>query len=436
MAHESRCLVFGITPNLAFALGSFLIGYMRHHEDWQGAVHVFHSGLSAVDIEKILSIYTNITFQYIDEAEIHNRFSVFSEDLSIFDRTISKYSALYFAKFEMLDLLKKYDKCIWLDVDMVVLGSFPEIWDFDEIAWRPVTKRTAEKHRDIRERYASLLEAHPIPRPNAGVVCVSRKLRDNYGIDASSIYDIFAEIVSNHRIVSGDEMSLLILATKHKLIFKELQYKYNCPAASGKASDRPCVVHSIGKAKFWNDGAVSAAFPYWREYYLEWLDIGGSEYTAEIDEDYVPLAPYKIVNNARVSKRRRASMGTIKDLIPDLICPDPFHEAETARLYLTGLPTWMILYVGLASIEAEYKEIRHVAMRLEISIPKNVDKLAIIETINSPILQSIGFRFIQDPSSNDVFELVNEKLSVKSIKSSLSKLKFFANIIAMHTGNS
>lgn len=435
MTHESRCLVFGITPNLAFALGSFLVGYMRHHGDWLGAVHVFHNGLSDKDIENFRNIYADITFQYIDETEIYNKFSDFSEDRSVFNKTISKYSALYFAKFEMLNLLEKYEKCIWFDVDMVVLESFPEIWDFDEVAWRPVTKRTAEKHRDIRERYASLLDAHPIPRPNAGVVCVSRALRDNHGINASSIYEIFAEIVFNHRIVSGDEMSLLILAAKYKLTFKELEYKYNCPAASGRASDRPCVVHSIGKAKFWNDGAVSAAFPYWREYYLEWLAMGGSEYNGETDEDYVPLAPHRIVNNARVSKRRRCAMGVVKDLIPELICPDPFHEAETARVYLTGLPTWIILYVGLVSAEAEYKEIKHVALRLEVSMPKNMDSLPVIEALNSPILQSIGFRALH-PSSDTVFELVNERLPVKSIKSVLLKLKFFANIIAMHAGNS
>jgi lipopolysaccharide biosynthesis glycosyltransferase len=296
--NDKNCIVFGITSNLSFALGSFLMSFLAHHQEWDGHVHVFHDGISENDVKKIMEIFPKTNFQFMDKDHVLNRLNQAKIKNESIQQTIQRYSAMYFAKFEMFDLLKHYDKCIWFDVDMIVNSSFDEIWNFQDIAWRPVLQKTDFKNNDLKKYYADILGSHKIPRPNAGLICASSRIFHEEKIDAQYLYDTFLEIIFRKEIVTGDEMSLLIMASKNKLSYKRLTKIYNCPSGSIQ-SDRAKIIHSIGPRKFWNDGAVSAAYPNWRKHYQEWISIGGSPYLGHVNESYIPIKPHAIISKAR-----------------------------------------------------------------------------------------------------------------------------------------
>lgn len=366
MDYSRCCLVFGITPNLAFALGTFIVGYRAQHPVWNGDIHVFHSGLSDEQVASLHKVWPRISFQRVDEASIGARLTGAGQLGTAVSRTVARYSTMYFAKFEMFDLLQKYEKCIWFDVDMVVLRALDEVWDFDDLAWRPVLKRTQAKHADLRAAYANVLEAHPVPRPNGGLICASGGLWHDRRINAQSLYDLFSEIISRKPIVTGDEMSLMLMAARHKLRVRVLPMIYNCPSGSAE-SDRALLVHSIGRAKFWNDGAVSAAFPVWRDYYAQWLASGGEAYSGAVDESFLPLGSQRIISAARASKQRRISLQLVKGLVPALLCPDPFRDSGGQQwFYLSGCPARY--RVGLVPEAADEEAGKDAAMTVDFVI--------------------------------------------------------------------
>lgn len=336
-ASERHCLVFGITSNLAFALGSFIIGFKRHHPDWKGMIHVIHDGLSVDDKAALQKIHGRTEFDLLDRGKVAARINEGVEDTGTIDSTISRYSTLYFAKFEMFDLLQIYEKCIWFDVDMTVLKPMPNLWDFDELAWRPVTKKTALKHSSIRDQYSEILLSHNVPRPNAGLICASRKLFDKYSITSQTFYDVFAEIIRRHKIVTGDEFSLMLTAAKFKVDVKVLSNDYNCPSGSA-AADFSSVIHSVGEKKFWNDGGLHAAFPEWAQYYREWINNAGSEYSGTVDESFLPLSRSKIVAKSRNVLVEMDVFKKLRRFVPDDVWPAPNFMVGPQKYFITGAP--------------------------------------------------------------------------------------------------
>jgi lipopolysaccharide biosynthesis glycosyltransferase len=335
MDYSKCCLVFGVTPNLAFAVGTFIVGFIDRHPGWNGSIHVFHSGLSGSQMDGIRRLWDRTTFQLIDQAVIEGRLVGAGQANSAVRKTIARYSTMYFAKFEMFDLLRQYEKCVWFDVDMLVQRPIPDLWDFEELAWRPVLKRTQDKHKDLRAAYADVLSAQPVPRPNGGLICATQRLWRDKGVDAQTLYDLFSDIIRKKPIVTGDEMSLMLLAASRRLHVRILSMAYNCPSGS-RSSGHAFVVHSIGRAKFWNDGAVSAAFPDWRRCYEKWVQSGGEPYEGPVEEEFIPIGPSAIISAARARKQRRAIIQRFEEMVPRRLCPDPFQPATAEQWFLVA----------------------------------------------------------------------------------------------------
>ncbi|MCB5200673.1 glycosyltransferase [Loktanella sp. TSTF-M6] len=322
---QNTCLVFGITSNLGFALGTFLIGFIKHHPDWNGFVHVFHNGVSQEDQDTIVSIWPDVTFSVIAEDDIYAKCNGTETSSEVVRNIINRYSVMYFAKFACFDLLNIYDKCIWFDVDMVVQRHIPDLWDFEDLAWRPVLKITESKHKDLHRDYADILNAHPVPRPNGGLICVSRNVWEKHAIDSKVLYGIFLGVSSKKDILTGDEMSLMIMASKYKLDVKVLDKAYNCPSASPYGRDA-FVVHSIGPQKFWNDGAVAVAYPAWQQDFDLWLEAGGSPYNGKFDASYIPHSPNDIIVESRRVRNNNIVLAALKPFFPDVVILDIYNQ--------------------------------------------------------------------------------------------------------------
>lgn len=312
---KKRCIVFGITRNLGFALGAFLIGFFRHNPEYDGHVIVFHDGVSDADRAAILKIHQDVSFRTFDSSMILGRFSETGPIRDAIEATVSRYSAMYFAKFEMFDCLADHDQCVWFDVDMLVEGNMSGLWDFEDLAWRKATTRTANKHADLRRVYAESLDLSLAPRPNAGVICASRTMRLHHGVDARLLYEMFADVVSRKKIVTGDEMVLMLMAARCGVKVRLLDRAFNCPSGSPHVDDAR-VIHAIGTSKFWNDATLMNLFPEWRRNYLKWLSLGGSEYGGDVDTSVCLPGRHNAIRKARAERAISILYDQIRDEVP------------------------------------------------------------------------------------------------------------------------
>jgi lipopolysaccharide biosynthesis glycosyltransferase len=426
---QSKCLVFGVTANLSFALGSFLIGYIRHNPDWNGFVHVFHNGLSLKDQEVICQIWPATTFCLLTTDMIAVRLKGSPELGDAVEHTIARYSSMYFAKLEMFDLAQVYDQCIWFDVDMVVQRTIPELWTFSDLAWRKVLLKTANKHRDIFEGYSDILKEHPVSRPNAGLICISKNLWRDHKINAQTLYDNFIDIISRKQIVTGDEISIMLMASQHKLAVRDLNISYNCPSASRKARSA-FVVHSIGPQKFWNDGAISAAFPVWREYYDIWIEQGGGAYEGHVDNSYIPLETNEIVTRSRALRKRRDLLETMRSFIPNDLAYDPFSSGHgDLRFYITGHPPHLRISISPAIGAIETNRVDRVFLDLEMHGSDDLNlvlrvKAALASTM--PINMDINLESL----NHDTVRICRRKIESSDIVDSLRTLIALARSLA------
>ena len=111
---DRRAIVCGISADYAFALAAVMAGVARHCPDFQGDFVVFHDGLDAGTQGRLRRLWPRIVFRNFGETELAARLCA----------DFGAYSPMIFAKFEMADMLAEYDRCLWLDVDILVQRGF------------------------------------------------------------------------------------------------------------------------------------------------------------------------------------------------------------------------------------------------------------------------------------------------------------------------
>ena len=115
---HDRLIVLGATGNWAFAAGTVLLALKRHHQNLDADILLLNDG-------QILPTDAEI-FAKLDCRLFHGtyRTDYLSPDI------LKIFSALSLAKFFCFDLLKFYEKVIWLDSDIIIQDDLNELWDY------------------------------------------------------------------------------------------------------------------------------------------------------------------------------------------------------------------------------------------------------------------------------------------------------------------
>jgi lipopolysaccharide biosynthesis glycosyltransferase len=258
---ERRAIVCAVTNDYAFALGSLIAGFRRHNSDFSGVFVVFHDGLAPLQQDQLRALWPNMEFRPYGADIIAGRFGA-KTDLS---RVQAQFSPMIFAKFELADLLTDYDKCLWLDVDMLVQGNLAEIWNFDRLAWRPLPDGAFARRAKVMEEFADLRGDGSLPLLNGGVIGMAR----GGLISTADLYAMAARLISQTNTTSVDELALYFLAASNGVAVHLLDLRFNHPVVASGARDA-VIVHAIGPDKFWNASPLQLAFPEWARNQLEW----------------------------------------------------------------------------------------------------------------------------------------------------------------------
>jgi hypothetical protein len=334
---ETRAIVCGITADLAFALGSLLVNFTRYHPDFQGDFVIFHDGLSKVQQEVFDRIGPKLRFLPLGATTVWDRFYKHAPGVKL-EAALGRYSPLHFAKFEMLDLLQDYDKCLWLDVDILLRARLDPIWEFDELTWRPLPEGAFKRRAEVLEVFAPMRKDPTTPLLNGGVVGMARRLRDVHGLQSGDLYALAADILVQSQTTSVDELAIHLIASARSLDVRPLDLCFNHPITSAGVEEA-VVIHAIGPDKFWNSTPLIAAFRDWQDCARAWALLDGDAYAGPLRLDDVHPAGADASLKAALA---RAFWLDIYDrLRPDLppgLQVDLRCATSVLRLFFAGAP--------------------------------------------------------------------------------------------------
>jgi len=327
-----RALVFGISDALYFALGTMLVGFFKHNPSFDDTIVVFHENLLDAQQDTLKSIYPDIVFHQFTREYVASQLAEANHDL------LDRYSHLYFAKFELPNLLDTYEQVLWMDVDLLVRGPLDRLWDFAQFCWRPTTRYTFDRQQDMYESFADQIANKDLRSPNGGLIGLGRAARNTAAVSTAQLYNWFNQFQSRVVGTQGDEFAFFMLAAQSNTQVTLLPISYNCPSGT-KGAAHAQVIHAVGDNKFWNSRALHLAYPDWWLWHRTWVANGGAASTAVLSgsEDIINT-PNEIVRCAEFQDLWTETYEEIWSALPSDIMPSLRVDRRSWELYLRGWP--------------------------------------------------------------------------------------------------
>ena len=257
-------IVFGVTGNYVFALANVLIGMKKHCKKFWDDIIVYHTDITEKeqqDLNKILKC------NFID-------FEKLSSKLNVRKEVVETYSLLTFARFECFNLLKKYKKVIWQDVDILVQKDFSSLLEYGDKSGYAATISVDGFY--VESNFNKLLPDYDMFRPlyNAGILCLSDKL-PNYEKMADWCYEKTNEYYDVIRF--GEQAIINLLIQDFNIKVENIDILKYCCHPTKKEAVSATIIHAYGSNKFWNYEPYMKMFPEWIENDKEWQKISHSD---------------------------------------------------------------------------------------------------------------------------------------------------------------
>jgi len=265
MINKKNCaIVFGITSDYSFALANVLLGMKKYCKIFWDDIIVFHSGLSEDNQGLLTGI---LPCSFIDFG--NNEWCIKVMDAM----PPNRYSIATFFRYECFNLLKKYKKVIWSDVDVLIQSDFSDVLKYGDKTGYACT--ISHEFTPIEANFSRLIKGYDmfIPIRNAGFLLLSDKLL-KYGDLAKWCYEKTIEYAEILRMPDQGVLNLMI--QDFNIEPEEIDiYKYHCFTDWTQALDSTisAIVHAYSPRKFWNNHDVKTRFPEWTENNTKFKDL-------------------------------------------------------------------------------------------------------------------------------------------------------------------
>lgn len=252
-------IVLGATGNMAFAAANVLMGLNEHLSETEYDVIVYHKGISAKDMEIMNKIRQ---VQFIE-------YNYFEEHKDKFDlNTINRFTTLAFSRYECFRLLEKYQKVIWLDIDLLIKANINELLNYCKTGiglYSAGSILSQELHVKL-ENFNINNKSY-----NSGVIVLQDNLKD-YNIIADWCYQKTLEFAEH--LNCPDQTIINLALQQFNLNVDELPVEFNCHP------DYPenriaLILHPFCMEKYWNYYSDRT----WNKNYKKWKIMGGSRFT-------------------------------------------------------------------------------------------------------------------------------------------------------------
>jgi hypothetical protein len=299
---------------------------------------VFHDGLTPDQQAQLSALWPDIVFRRFDPAILAKRF----KDTTDLGKVLAQYSPMIFAKFELPDLLTEFDKCVWLDVDMLVQGGLAQLWGFHGLAWRPLPEGAFARRAKVMAAFGDLRGDGSVPLLNGGVVGMGPALRGQ--ISSADLYAMAARLLAKTGAPAVDELALYFLAASRGLPLHRLDLRFNHPVVAPGGREA-LIVHAIGPDKFWNSAPLQLGYPAWAQNLQPWLAGGGAGYEGPQRLGIVQAAsPDEALKAARNRAYWQQLYTDIRVVLPFGLQVDLQSDSKGLRFFYAGAKT---VHLGL-----------------------------------------------------------------------------------------
>lgn len=261
---KQLAITFGITGNWAFALGNVLIGLKKHNPSLNADIILFFDNLSLKDRFALKKIYPDIQlrkYKFPYETKDINNINIFSE--------------MAFSRYECFNLLNKYKKVVWLDVDIVIQNDITKLFEYSSnkgIALFANGKKLLKG--DFNVDYLENFDLNALDF-GSGTMVLSDNLK-NFNKIALWCYEKTQEY---SRVITSPDQAIINLALqKFDLQPEKLDKTYVFhPSNTGWQNAK--ILHAYYGKKFWN-GLDNEE---WNTNNQEWLMFDGTPYDENWD---------------------------------------------------------------------------------------------------------------------------------------------------------
>jgi len=256
---KDAALMFCLTSNHAFALGTVLVNLKAVSPRFPADIIVIHDGISKRDMDAMRRIMP-----------VHFRkYSSPFDKLDAFNNSVlSTFSPMVFAKFEAFKLLSEYRTVLYSDYDIVILDDFSELLMPSVSGARFIRSIGATVADQV---YAPVAE-YDMHRECvcASLFCLNENLKQ-YERLYSWCYEKALQYGKNLRL--GEQAILDFMFQEFDITIDEMEQNiYSWYPNKDFGTTRPKVLHAWGQPKYWNglDNEL------WNDYYGRWVAMGGS----------------------------------------------------------------------------------------------------------------------------------------------------------------
>lgn len=253
-------IVFGITSDYTFALANVLIGLKKQGSNFWDDIIVFHDGIEDSDKNALDSILPCSFIEYTKEFLRNNL-----EELP----ATKEYSLMALSRFECFELLKKYRKVMWHDVDILIQNDIQGLLGYSEktgyAATQSDTFRVEQNFYEIIDGYDMLPLLY-----NSGILVLSDKLLE-LGDLRTYCYEKYNKYAEKIRY--SDQAVLNMMIQDFNITVEIIKLEKYCCHPSNVNYRKASIIHAYGKSKFWNSDRLKRQFPEWVENNALWIDI-------------------------------------------------------------------------------------------------------------------------------------------------------------------
>lgn len=362
---KDLAIVFGVSDNYVFALANVLIGMKKHCKKFWDDIIVYHLGIDKETQDKLNQILdcTFINFENL------------SSKLKVNEEVKKEYSLLTFARFECFNLLNKYHKIIWQDVDILIKKDFSSLLSYGEKSGFAATLSVDGFY--VESNFKKIIPEYEMFTPlyNAGIMCLSDKLK-NYEIMAEWCYKKTCEYCDIIRFADQGIINLLIQEFNIEVEKIDI-LKYCCHPTKPEAP-KATIVHAYGSNKFWNYDPYKKMFPEWWENNEEWKKISGDEEVLELQNQ--PLVSVIMSVYERYDYLKEAILSILKQTYTNLELIIVLEKSSKTN--------------EIANFINNFNDNR-------IKVIKNKEKLGFAESLNVAIKNSKG-KYIARMDDDDI----------------------------------
>ena len=259
-----------------------------------------------------------------------------------------RFSALMFCRYEMFKYLDEFETITWLDTDILIQKDLTEMIEIANktgaafIREDPINK-TAENVDFMRTCFSRDVSGFQMDAYLycSGTIVFSRKILLEQKIDGRKCTNwCYQKTVQWANILELPDQGVLNAAIQHFSIKVGLLKgkEYCCYPALGRDCSNATIIHAWGSNKFWNDWYIYTNFPLWKEYYKNWLNIGGSSLMFDIQPAISIIIPSYRPNLSFFKQCLDSLMSQCRDNwerysdFEIIIIAEPFEQREIEKL--------------------------------------------------------------------------------------------------------